>query len=52
MKAEMADIEEILMSVDKDGDGRIDYEEFAAMMRAGNTMQSRIQSSTSRSKSR
>ena len=32
-----AAIEEILSDVDKDGDGRIDYEEFCSMMRKGNT---------------
>lgn len=30
------DIEQILQEVDKDGDGRIDYDEFCAMMAAGN----------------
>ncbi len=30
------DIEQILEEVDKDGDGRIDYDEFCAMMASGN----------------
>lgn len=32
----MEHIKEILEDVDKDNDGRIDYEEFCNMMRAGN----------------
>lgn len=36
-QGDLGNIDEILAEVDKDNDGRIDYEEFSAMMRAGNT---------------
>lgn len=40
MNSTPAHINEIITTIDKDGDGRIDYNEFAAMMRADNSAQS------------
>jgi calcium-dependent protein kinase len=37
-----ATIKEILSDVDADNDGRINYDEFCAMMRSGNPQQPRL----------